>query len=140
MIASFHNSLLSMFKEPEKPSTVLHSAPPAEDTWADVDPSDLDAASIFTPAATDAIRAKPASTDRLPDIKSLERPEFLMLQPPYFLMMSQYSRGKDIHIQGSHQASLELIAEYFKRWTKKNHNKVNKVSSARSGIYVSNRY
>jgi hypothetical protein len=57
----------------------------------------------------------------------LERPEDLMKKPPYHLILTHNQYGKFITIQCSHQPSLELIADYFKKWTKKNHNQSNKV-------------
>ena len=63
----------------------------------------------------------------LPNVKMLERPEDLMRKPPYHLILTHNQYGKFITIQGSHQPSLELIAEYFKKWTKKNHNQSNRV-------------
>lgn len=58
-----------------------------------------------------------------PDIDALPRPETLFGEtPPYHIIIVASRRG--ITIQGSHSKSLELIAAYFKKWSRKMENDV----------------
>ncbi|KAI2469139.1 hypothetical protein F4781DRAFT_395362 [Annulohypoxylon bovei var. microspora] len=55
--------------------------------------------------------------DILPDISILPRPDQLLLKPPYHLAV--YSEGKTkVEIQCSHSPTLELLADYLKKWCK----------------------
>jgi hypothetical protein len=127
MFAAFHRELLGAFKGKDDTALPIRSSAPAEETWADVDPSDLDTASILTPATTERFHA-PASLDRLPDVRNIERPEILLQKPPYYMIIYYDARSKMV-VHCSHQPSLDLIAEYFKKWTRKNHNLYTKVST-----------
>jgi hypothetical protein len=131
MFSGFHTELRQAFQEPKVGSlperAAASSSRPIEDGFTEVDSSDFDSASILTPATTERYVHRAPAADALPNIKTLERPEDLMKRPPYHLIMTHTQYGKFITIQGSHQPSLELIAEYFKKWTKKNHNQSNRV-------------
>jgi hypothetical protein len=74
--------------------------------------------------------SRPQRVDVLPNIKELPRPEELLKSPPYHLIVHHTSYAKEISIQCSHQPSLDLMAEYFKRWVKRNHNQTTKPPAA----------
>jgi hypothetical protein len=134
MLSGFHAELRQAFQPPKtKPLSERTAIPSkaADDGFTEVNASDFDSASILTPATTEQYVPRTASTDALPNVKLLERPEDLMRKPPYHLILTHNQYGKFITIQCSHQPSLELIAEYFKKWTKKNHNQSTKVSAGR---------
>jgi hypothetical protein len=138
MIAGFHSDLLRAFK-PDQPTPLASSstatdaaataAAQPDDTWAEVDAVELDSASVFTPTTTSrALASRPAPLDSLPNINVIDRPEELTKRPPYHMILR--SDDRRMVVQGSHQPSLELLAEYLKRWSKKNHNFTNKPPSA----------
>lgn len=65
--------------------------------------------------------------DVLPDIKTLLRPDELLLKPPYHLAV--YGGGKTmVEVQCSHSPTLELLADYLKKWCKINHQDTRRVS------------
>ena len=125
LTAKFHGDLLNAFKPRQKP--VSTSEP-----WVDAggDESDLDTASIMTPTTTsDRVMAmRSIATDRIPDLALLERPEDLCARAPYHMIIM--SSDRQIVVQGSHQPSLDLLANYLKKWTKANHNLTNRVGVA----------
>ncbi|KAI0381099.1 hypothetical protein F5Y04DRAFT_83837 [Hypomontagnella monticulosa] len=87
------------------------------DDWADVGVEVVD----DSPAA--ASSSQPA--DVLPDINMLPRPDELLLKPPYHLVV--YGGGeKFIEVQCSHSPTLELLAEYLKKWCRINPQNVNR--------------
>jgi hypothetical protein len=69
--------------------------------------------------------ARPAIT-YLPDVTALPRPEELLSQPPYHLIVRALGDTR-MDIQCSHGASLEVLAAYLKRWTRTNNNLSTKV-------------
>lgn len=104
------------------------TATPAPDDWADVE---MDT-TTGTPKVMDrhdspAIPANKAQPSPfLPTVTSLPRPDELLLRPPYHLQMRS-SKGW-IEIQGSHSPSLQLLADYLKRWCRVNHQDTRNVS------------
>jgi hypothetical protein len=132
-IAGFHDDLLSAF-QPAPKSAKLKSSSTANDSeegFTEIDADDLDSASIVTPTTTIRTTAsKPQRVDCLPDIGELPRPEELFKSPPYHLIVHHTSYSKEMTVQCSHQPSLNLMAEYFKRWVKRNHNQTTKPPAA----------
>jgi hypothetical protein len=133
MVGGFSSDFLSCF-EPEAAQPVPLAARPAlpDDSWADIE---VDSASdkIETReekpfASSAAPTASKTVIDILPDISTLERPEYLMLKPPYHLIISHSTYQKEIIVQCSHPPSLKVIEGYLKRWTKRDNNTVNRVS------------
>ncbi|KAI1370981.1 hypothetical protein F4677DRAFT_436792 [Hypoxylon crocopeplum] len=58
--------------------------------------------------------------DVLPDARTLPQPEDLLLKPPYHLAV--YGGGKTmVEVQCSHSLTLEVLADYLKKWCKTNH-------------------
>jgi hypothetical protein len=131
MLSGFHEELREAFEEPRASKLPQHTTAtsrPIDDGYTEVDAFDLDSASILTPATTERYAPRARAADVLPNVHMLERPEDLMRKPPYHLILSHTQYGKFITIQCSHQPSLELISEYFKKWTKRNHNQTTRVS------------
>lgn len=139
MIAGFHDDLRVAFqpapKQPTLPSRSNTNANDQDDGFTEIDPSDFDSASVMTPATTNRLATRPTNRlDSLPDINMIERPEDLMKKPPYHLIVNHSSYSKEIYVQCSHQPSLELMSEYFKRWVKRNHNQTTKVRTPSSTL------
>jgi hypothetical protein len=144
MIAGFHDDLRVAFQPAPKQTTLpLRSDTNLNDNeegFTEIDQSDFDSASVLTPATTHRMASRPVNKlDSLPDINSIERPEDLMKKPPYHLIVQHSSYSKEITVQCSHQASLDLMSEYFKRWVKRNHNQTNKVCKSPSYCYYTDR-
>lgn len=111
MQSSFKIQLVDCFDDPQ----------PSFDDWADI--------------STEATRERPAiadehkSFDILPNISLLPCPDDLLLKPPYHLTV--YGGGKTtVEVQCSHSPTLELLAEYLKKWCKVNHQDTRHVSAS----------
>ncbi|KAI0893151.1 hypothetical protein F4806DRAFT_477164 [Annulohypoxylon nitens] len=79
------------------------------DDWADLSAEDAS----HKAATTEILRP----VDVFPDINIVPRPDQLLLKPPYHL--SVYSLDKTrVEIQCSHSPTLELLADYLKKWCK----------------------
>jgi len=132
LVARFHDDLRVAFKPAKgravEPVTAAGEAP------VELDGSDYDVASIMTPTTTDRLPSRPAMTESLPSIHTLARPEELFRKPPYHLIIYNIIHGQEMAVESSHQGSIELIAEYFKRWVKTNHNKTTKVCQNSSPV------
>ena len=110
MIAGFYSDLRTAFEAPKKSGALscrTANFNVVDDGFTEVDPSDLDSASIMTPATTERFPPRPALLDSLPNVNAIERPEDLLKKPPYYLIVSHASHGK--------------------RWVKRNHNQTTKV-------------
>ncbi|KAI0880932.1 uncharacterized protein GGS22DRAFT_192769 [Annulohypoxylon maeteangense] len=82
------------------------------DDWADLSKEDANHNSTSTGPHQHA-------TDTFPDISLLQRPDQLLLKPPYHLAV--YNTGRaNVEIQCSHSPTLELLADYLKKWCKTN--------------------
>jgi hypothetical protein len=133
MIAGFHDDLRNAFQPPPKQTSLKSRSHinDSEEAFTEIDAEDLDSASIMTPTTTNLTMAsRPLRVDALPDISELQRPEELFKNPPYHLIVHHTSYGKEISVQCSHQPSLDLMAEYFKRWVKRNHSQTTKPPAA----------
>jgi hypothetical protein len=139
MIAGFHSDLLRAFKLDQPTPAAAVSAQP-DDTWAEVDAAELDSASVFTPTTTTPplhLASRPAPLDSLPNIELIDRPEELTKRPPYHLTVRSNPEDWAINVQGSHEPSLELLADYLKRWAKKDHTLTDKPPLAEVRLYGS---
>ena len=63
--------------------------------------------------------AASAKVEFLPNVASLPRPDQLFLKPPYYLTLLHGHQQIELHC--SHSPTLQLLAEYFKRWCRVNH-------------------
>ncbi|KAK6062760.1 hypothetical protein SCUP515_13036 [Seiridium cupressi] len=110
----FKGQLLTCFDENAAPPAALaHRSGPGDD-WADIS---MDTATDKLVVTTSAPKAP--TFDRLPDCNTLERPDDLLLKSPYHLVV--YDRGSaNAEVHGSHSPSLQLLADYLKKWCKIN--------------------
>ncbi|KXX75694.1 hypothetical protein MMYC01_208297 [Madurella mycetomatis] len=122
LFPTFRGGLMACFDA--KSSQLLDrtvGAGPGADDWAgvEVDTKTGKAEVVEAPRSAHAPAAR-AKVEFFPSLASLPRPDLLFLQPPYYLTM--YPSSDLIELQGSHSPSLQLIADYFKRWCRVNHN------------------
>jgi hypothetical protein len=96
------------------------------DEWADVGAEDREEELAKPPKTGD----KAPTVDYLPDPNTMPKPSALFQQAPYHLFVynSASNRSYKIEIECSHSQTLEVLAEYLKRWTKTNVNRVDKAS------------
>jgi hypothetical protein len=136
--AIFTGQILAAFEknaeELDLPSDAVdQAASEQQDGWATVEGSTLNivAESHHKPEKTGAPAAGMTTIQYLPDVESLPRPEVLLLQPPYHLLV--YSRGtQEVEVQCSHGPTLEVLQAYLKKWCRTNHQNVNKVNAPTS--------
>lgn len=137
VVAGFAGDLLTIFS----PSPILSAASrlaaaDAEkdsDDWADLD---LGAAEVQptlplrNPHRSDN---QPPGEDRMPEISALPRPEELVRQPPYWMVVSQGGRTR-VTVEASHAPSLACLDEYLRRWCRGDVNRVDRVSKPPSKL------
>jgi len=124
----FRGALLACFDDDDdkKQAQALLSrrdaAAPAGDDWADVavdhktgKPDVVEAASPPNPPSSGRY-----PVEFLASASSLPRPDELFLRPPFHLVVHDLGRQK-VEVLGSHSPSLELLADYLKRWCRTNH-------------------
>ncbi|KAI1863448.1 hypothetical protein JX265_008843 [Neoarthrinium moseri] len=117
----FKSQSLACFDEKVAPATAMAHRSAPNDDWADVS---LDA-KTGKPELIDHSHNRTVSTvtadfERLPTCSILGRPDELLLKPPYHIAV--YDRGTTlIEVHGSHSPSLQLLAEYLKKWCRVNH-------------------
>ncbi|KAJ4052908.1 hypothetical protein NW760_009352 [Fusarium oxysporum] len=121
----FKEQLLECFEE-NRPSKTLPIHSTTGDEWADVGAEDQEEEPAKPPQTGD----KAPAVDYLPDSNTMPKPSALFQQAPYhlFVYTSASNRSCKIEIECSHSQTLEVLAEYLKRWTKTNVNRVDKVS------------
>ncbi|KAF3929408.1 hypothetical protein ABW19_dt0208638 [Dactylella cylindrospora] len=69
-----------------------------------------------------APQAQAAQPERLPSLATLGRPEILFeTSTPYLIYVRKFG-NKELHIESSHQGSLNLICDYFQKWVRKDRN------------------
>ncbi|KAF5552121.1 cytochrome family 51 (sterol 14-demethylase) [Fusarium mexicanum] len=115
----FKEQLLECFEE-NRPSKTLPIHSTTGDEWADVAAEDGEEE---TAEPSQAGKKAPA-VDYLPDPNTMPKPSALFQQAPYHLFV--YSSSNRIEIECSHSQTLEVLAEYLKKWTKTNVNRVDK--------------
>jgi hypothetical protein len=122
----FRGDLLACFDERKKPQLPVKKAAGGADDWEDVEVSAAPGKAAVVEAPL-ALRPSPrAKVEFLPDVASLPRPDQLLLQPPYHL--SLINGHQQIELQCSHSPSLQLLADYLKRWCRVNHADTRNVS------------
>jgi hypothetical protein len=114
----FHGALLDCFNPRPAAAAPEETRPGSASGWTDVvvdTPSERPALAISSSLATSATR----QVQTMPTIATIPRPDELLLRPPYHLRVS--SGGTDyVEVQCSHSPSLQLLAEYVKKWCKLN--------------------
>ncbi|KAF5648685.1 cytochrome family 51 (sterol 14-demethylase) [Fusarium tjaetaba] len=110
----FKEQLLECFEE-NRPSKTLPIHSTTGDEWADVGAEDREE----EPAKPPPTGSKTPAIDYLPDPNTLPKPSALFQQAPYhlFVYTSLSSRSQKIEIECSHSQTLEVMAEYLKKWT-----------------------
>ncbi|GAB1310701.1 hypothetical protein MFIFM68171_00911 [Madurella fahalii] len=125
LFPTFRGGLLACFDEAEKsqlPDRTAGAGTGADaDDWAGVEvDTETGKVGVVEQPWSGRVRAPRAKVEFLPSLASLPRPDLLFLQPPYYLIM--HADNNHIELQGSHSPSLQLIADYLKRWCRVNHN------------------
>lgn len=89
------------------------------DDWADV------GAEAALPIRSQSEGAGKAEVSRLAPASDIPRPEMVLGQPPYRLIVD--ASGRQLWIQCSHSPSLELLATYIRPWCRTDHTLTNNV-------------
>ncbi|KAK4129077.1 hypothetical protein N657DRAFT_639627 [Parathielavia appendiculata] len=114
----FREGLLACFDE-KKPQLTQSMVAGGADNWEAVE-IDVPTGKAEVVETAPALRASTRSkVDFLPNLASLPRPDQLFLQPPYHLTLTH--GRQEIELQCSHSPSLQLLADYLKRWCRVNH-------------------
>ncbi|KAJ4297393.1 hypothetical protein N0V88_004314 [Collariella sp. IMI 366227] len=121
LFPTFRGNLLSCFEVKKKPQL------PAKTAAADRE----EVMQTSTTAHQLPARSK---VEFMPSAASLPRPDLLFLQPPYHLTMTSSHKSVELHC--SHSPTLEMIAEYFKRWCRVNHADTRNVSCSKLAAAV----
>jgi hypothetical protein len=117
MLSRIGNDLEDVFlgtkkEKPAAPPTATSAAVSAND-WIDLDP---------VAKITNKIRS-------LPTLSTLSKPESLFASVlPYYVIVT--NSGASIHIEGSHQRTIDLVHQYFQMHTRKNMNLTTQVPSS----------
>ncbi|KAK3901011.1 hypothetical protein C8A05DRAFT_35319 [Staphylotrichum tortipilum] len=121
----FRGGLLGCFEEAGRVVPLMErKAAAAADDWAGVEVDTTTGKAEVTEPPPRAVDYAAASAARprvefLPVVASLPRPDELFLQPPYHLSLSH--GHQHIEVQCSHSPTLQLLADYLKRWCRVNH-------------------
>jgi hypothetical protein len=112
------------------PPTIAVPTASGSDDWADVE-MDKTTGKV---AIVEKLAQSPARIipQYLPSAATLPRPDELFLRPPYHLIVAGGDR--EIEIQSSHSPSLQLLADYFQRWCRANHQDTRSVRPAVSTL------
>ncbi|KAI0597099.1 hypothetical protein F4775DRAFT_265945 [Biscogniauxia sp. FL1348] len=130
MEALFKGALLSCFTE--KTTRVVANA----DDWADISVDKTGKPDVVDAATTWSIKMPNQELDTLPHISLLPRPDDLLLNPPYHLVV--YSRGQSsVEIQCSHSPTLQLLSEYLKKWCRTNSQNVQRPPAVEISLHQS---
>ncbi|KAK7426104.1 hypothetical protein QQZ08_007414 [Neonectria magnoliae] len=113
----FKGQLLDCFEKKKRPSQSLPIRSTTGDEWANV------ATDEAAEKPTQPVAAKSAFTavEYLPNASTLPKPGTLLLKPPYHLFIHTIGNNK-LEIQCSHSGTLEVLADYLKRWCRINPN------------------
>jgi hypothetical protein len=131
LISTFKITLTDCFNEKQASSAVADRTAASMDDWADVS-VDKTTGQPSTTTTTTTVASARFEVDRLPDLATLARPDDLLRQPPYHLVV--YGGRGVVEIHGSHSPTLELIAAYLKKWVRSNHAKSTKVCIAERAL------
>jgi hypothetical protein len=124
MVSSFMAGLPETLKN-EQPAASLAAAtvPDAEEP----SPSVLAPEAHAAPPASNAHSTSPAALPvakrggytYMPDVKAMAKPDELLLKPPYYLVVYANNR-ESVEVECSHSPTLQMLAEYLKKWVKTN--------------------
>lgn len=139
----FRGGLLGCFDEAGKVVPVMErkaaaaaAAAAGGDDWAGVEVDTATGRAEVTETPKREYAAATVARPRvefLPVVASLPRPDELFLQPPYHLSLTH--GHQHIEVQCSHSPTLQLLADYLKRWCRVNHADSRNVCVAPLPIY-----
>ena len=120
----FRGELLASFDVKKKPQLPERTATggasgAAADGWEGVEVDMATGRAEVVEAPRSSHPSARPKIEFLPDVSSLPRPDQLLLQPPYHL--SLVHGHHEIQVHCSHSPSLQVLAEYLKRWCRVNH-------------------
>lgn len=135
LFPTFQGDLLGCFesqkREPLKPKgTAATAADGGPDVKVDAKTgtAHTQAVASLMPVVPAPLSSSGSNVEFLPDAASLLRPDQLLLRPPYHLSMT--SAGfKSVELHCSHSPSLQVLADYLKRWCRVNHNDTTNVNT-----------
>jgi hypothetical protein len=113
--SNFASDFLGFFKAP---TTIISDEP----EWADIS---ADSPVVHAVTAGEQ-KISLETAENLPDIATIQRPEDLTKNPPYWLIVRQEGRDR-VRIEGSHGPSLGVLEAYFKKWSRTEMHLVNRV-------------
>jgi hypothetical protein len=119
--------VVPLAQRPAAAAAPVESHAPPPETWvSETQPSK---SAQPQPAQSYSQPAAPAGGrrfDYMPDVRTLGRPDELLLKPPYYLVLYA-SRRKEVEVECSHSPTLQFLSDYLKKWVKANHNDPDKV-------------
>ncbi|SPO07089.1 uncharacterized protein DNG_09783 [Cephalotrichum gorgonifer] len=118
LIPTFKSQLLSLFNDKSAP-----------EGWDDVK---IDA----IPAAPTKSTSEVRTVEYMPDVNTLPRPDDLLLKPPYHALV-WLRGGRDVEVQANHSPTLQLIADYLRKWCRTNHQVTTKSPMVKVTLYPS---
>ncbi|OAP65584.1 hypothetical protein AYL99_01556 [Fonsecaea erecta] len=133
--SSFAEDFESMFEPPSSQKETKgqqYSAREDEEDWAELESVPDTTKSTAHSVNTTVNRVPPYSlpdlrVDILPALETLPRPEILFrTTTPYVMLVSSNAPNK-ITINGTHESSLQLLAEYLQRWIRTDPQDVRKI-------------
>lgn len=104
---------------------------PSSSQWVEVDAPQASSATVEPLQLRSLSNQEPRTAAQLPvqylpDVASLPRPDEMLLRPPYYMIVR--ARGElRIDIECTHGPTLDVIANYLKRWCRTNHSLSTKV-------------
>lgn len=104
----FIDLILQSFQSEQRSAVV------AGDDWADVGADVGRADAISTPLPTRGASKTSSHVSVIPDIKDIPRPDILLSQQPYHIIVTM--SGKSVQIQSSHSPTLNFLANYLRKW------------------------
>ncbi|KAM5353969.1 hypothetical protein ACJ41O_000619 [Fusarium nematophilum] len=118
---AFKDQLLDCFEE-KKPAKSLPIHSTTGDEWADLA---VEEASETPARQAQTVKSVVPAVEYLPNPNTMPKPGTLLQKPPYHLII--YAHGKvKVEIECSHGQTLEVLAEYLKKWCRMNPNLTNK--------------
>lgn len=119
----FQGDLLACFDVAKEPQLPVRKAAAGADDWEGVEvdtaTGKVQVETVETPKGSGLETPARAKVEFLPNVASLPRPDQLFLKPPYHLTLLHGHQQIELHC--SHSPTLQLLAEYFKRWCRVNH-------------------
>ncbi|KAI5919418.1 hypothetical protein F4810DRAFT_503404 [Camillea tinctor] len=129
MEAVFKAALLDCFAE--KATQIMADT----DDWADVSVDKTGKPNVAGYENTQPSKVSRQEFDTLPHISLLPRPDDLLMNPPYHLVV--YSSQSLVEVYCSHSPTLQLLSEYLEKWCRVDSQKVNRPPSVEIKLHQS---